>query len=106
MDSVSKCPRGHQHLSEQAPHAELGNGSYPKHLQQRIRGPGGHLSNIESAELLDSAMNGLLQWACLAHLSEENNTPQKALGTHRRVLGKGLPLCVASRYESTDVLEL
>jgi phosphoribosyl 1,2-cyclic phosphodiesterase len=84
----------------------LANGCYPEHLQQRIRGPGGHLSNIESAELLNFAMNGRLQWACLAHLSEENNTPRKALRTHRKVLGKRFPLCIASRYESTDVLEL
>jgi hypothetical protein len=82
------------------------HGSYLVHLQQRIRGPGGHLSNFESAELLSRPAKRRLQWVCLAHLSEENNTPAHAIGTHRQLLGKRFPLLVASRYASRDVLEL
>ena len=51
----------------------LEQGWYPERLKQRIRGPGGHLSNQESAELLSGLGAGRLQWACLAHLSEKNN---------------------------------
>ena len=57
----------------------LQHGPYPPFLQRRIRGPRGHLSNIEAAELLAAAAGERLQWACLAHLSEHNNHPGLAL---------------------------
>jgi phosphoribosyl 1,2-cyclic phosphodiesterase len=84
----------------------LAAGRYPEFLQQRIRGPHGHLSNLDSTALLNGAMGGRLKWACLAHLSEENNSPEVALATHREVLGDRIELFVASRYRATDVLEL
>ncbi len=84
----------------------LAEGPYPEFLQDRIRGPGGHLSNVEAAELLLAAGGKRLKWVCLAHLSEENNNPRVALRAHRKVLGKKLPLHVATRYEATRVLEV
>ena len=83
----------------------LACGPYPAFLKRRIRGPGGHISNIESAELL-AAAGRRLRWACLAHLSEQNNDPDLALRTHRRILGNGLVLHVAGRYGATDVLDV
>lgn len=74
----------------------LEGGPYPWHLKQRIRGLRGHISNEESAELLGTA-NGRLQWAALAHLSGENNTPELAMETHRRTNGGRFPLTLASR---------
>jgi len=83
----------------------LENGPYPWHLQQRIRGPGGHLSNAESADLIKAA--GLkLRWAALAHLSHENNHPDLAFETHRRRIGQYFPLHLASRYDVTPVMEV
>ena len=84
--------------------AMLANGPYPEFVQRRIRGPRGHLSNIEAAELLGAVAGGRLQWACLAHLSEHNNHPNVALRTHRNVVGDRLELLVAGRYAATDVL--
>jgi phosphoribosyl 1,2-cyclic phosphodiesterase len=84
----------------------LAAGPYPEFLKERIRGSGGHLSNTEAARLLRTAAGKRLKWACLAHLSEENNHPNLALRTHREVLGGGLPLHVASRYRPTGVLEV
>jgi phosphoribosyl 1,2-cyclic phosphodiesterase len=83
----------------------LANGPYPLCLQERIRGPRGHLSNIESAELL-RACGRRLQWACLAHLSEQNNRPRLALETHRVISDGTYPLQAASRYEPTGVFAL
>ncbi|MEO8498260.1 MAG: MBL fold metallo-hydrolase [Planctomycetota bacterium] len=83
----------------------LTKGPYLESLKQRIRGQGGHLSNLESAELL-RGVTSRLRWACLAHLSEENNDPDLAVDTHRELLGERLPLFVAGRYEATDVLEV
>ena len=84
----------------------LENGLYPEHLKQRIRGPGGHLSNEESAELLSQVDRGRLQWACLAHLSEKNNCPEVALNTHRELLGDQFPLYVASRYQQSECMKV
>jgi len=70
----------------------LADGPYPEFLKSRIRGPAGHLSNVEAAQLLHDAADGRLRWACLGHLSEQNNEPQTALGTHRKVLGRRFPL--------------
>ena len=70
-------------------------GDYPGWLKARIRGPGGHISNDEAADLLASARG--LEWACLAHLSEENNRPDLALAASRVRLPERMPLFVASR---------
>ncbi len=54
------------------------NGPYPWHLKQRIRSRHGHLSNVESAELLDEIIHPGLEGVFLAHLSEVNNAPDVA----------------------------
>ncbi|HMO14803.1 MAG TPA: MBL fold metallo-hydrolase [Pirellulaceae bacterium] len=85
----------------------LRNGRYPLGLQRRIRGPGGHLSNFEAAELLSRVtLFGRLRWACLCHLSQDNNTPQIAMETHRKLLGRQFPLYISSRTAATPVLSL
>lgn len=84
----------------------LAQGPYPYYLKQRIAGPGGHLSNLEAARLLHDAAGDRLQWACLGHLSEQNNDPQLALDTHRRVLGDRYPLHVASRYDAVGAFQV
>lgn len=84
--------------------AMLEHGPYPAFLKRRIKGEGGHLSNVESAELL--CWGGRLKWACLAHLSQDNNEPSLALKTHRKILGRNLPLHVAGRHAPTDILRL
>ena len=84
----------------------LEHGPYPLRVKQRIRGPGGHISNAEAAELLACADASRLRWACLAHLSENNNHPKIALTTHRDLLGNKIELHVAGRYASTEILEL
>src|SRR5512140_1670221 len=69
----------------------LAHGPYPAYLKQRIRGPRGHISNLEAAEvLLRASKENRLQWACLAHLSEQNNNPDVALRTHRKVMADRL----------------
>jgi len=84
----------------------LANGSYPEWLKERIAGPEGHISNFEAAELLNEAASTRMKWACLGHLSEENNTPKLALETHRKILRDRVPLFVASRYEVSAVMEI
>lgn len=83
----------------------LADGPYPVFLQDRIRGGGGHLSNGEAAALLAEHGCGL-RWACLAHLSEDNNEPALAVETCRQRIGGTLPIHLATRYEASAVMEL
>ncbi len=82
----------------------LTRGPYPAFLKKRIQGPEGHLSNVESAVLLHSGIK--LQWACLSHLSENNNNVSLALKTHHEIGRRNLVLRVASRYRSTGILSI
>jgi phosphoribosyl 1,2-cyclic phosphodiesterase len=82
----------------------LRDGSYPRFLKNRIAGPHGHISNIESAELVGRC-GSRLRWACLGHLSAENNTPELALATHRSVNGK-MSYHVAGRCGAGDLLKV
>jgi phosphoribosyl 1,2-cyclic phosphodiesterase len=56
-------------------------GDYPWSLKQRIRSHHGHLSNVQGAALLREAarISTRLKHVFLAHLSEENNRPEKAM---------------------------
>jgi phosphoribosyl 1,2-cyclic phosphodiesterase len=56
----------------------LQTGPYPWPLKQRIQSRVGHLSNIDSRNLLAELQHDNLRHVVLAHLSEINNTPQKA----------------------------
>jgi len=57
----------------------LRNGNYHDRLKQRVAGRFGHLSNDESAGLLNSLDTSHLQHLIAAHLSEQNNTPELAV---------------------------
>ncbi|MDR2171495.1 MAG: MBL fold metallo-hydrolase [Planctomycetaceae bacterium] len=83
----------------------LANGTYSAPLQERIRGQGGHLSNWETANLIKTA-GKKLRWACLGHISKENNTHDLVLDTYREIVGSKIPPAIASRYEVSEVLEL
>lgn len=62
------------------------DGSYPWSLKQRVRGPHGHLSNDQACELVASSVGPNLSHLVLAHLSDENNHPERALDAAERGL--------------------
>jgi phosphoribosyl 1,2-cyclic phosphodiesterase len=53
----------------------LAQGAYPASLKQRISGNFGHLSNVQSMQMLQQINNGQLKFLIAAHLSENNNSP-------------------------------
>lgn len=59
----------------------LRTSGYPVVVQQRIAGPGGHLSNRDAARLLDEVHHDGLQTVVLAHLSQRCNSEEAARGT-------------------------
>lgn len=62
------------------------DGPYPWPIKQRIRSRTGHLSNESTRQLLTEVLHDELRHVILSHLSETNNTPQKALS----VIGQAL----------------
>ncbi|MEN6609522.1 MAG: MBL fold metallo-hydrolase [Methanoregulaceae archaeon] len=64
----------------------LRNGPYPPSLKRRIQSRVGHLSN-DAARTFLHELNGDLRTLILAHLSEVNNTPEKAHASGRDGLG-------------------
>jgi phosphoribosyl 1,2-cyclic phosphodiesterase len=87
---VTERFRGCRVLVLESNHDEqlLRDGPYPWPLKQRIRGRHGHLSNRESAELLQNLVWEGLEAVFLAHLSEANNTPRRAEDCARTVLDR------------------
>lgn len=55
------------------------DGPYAWPIKQRIRSSHGHLSNEQAGTLLAESVGPDLEHVILAHLSEENNSPEKAL---------------------------
>lgn len=84
------------------------NGPYPWHLKQRIKSRHGHLSNAESAELLEELIHPGLEGIFLAHLSEVNNDPDVALRVAATCLaGQNVcspVLCVGRQQQVSEML--
>lgn len=53
-------------------------GNYPASLRRRIASPYGHLDNAAAARLLSALDRSKLRHLVAAHLSQQNNTPEKA----------------------------
>jgi phosphoribosyl 1,2-cyclic phosphodiesterase len=64
----------------------LANGPYPESLKRRIRSKRGHLSNPAAAAVLRMLGKDAPQ-VVLSHLSEINNTPERARASAREGLG-------------------
>ena len=83
------------------------NGPYPWPIKQRIKSRAGHLSNEASKNLLKELQHDRLKYVMLAHLSQTNNTPEKALNE----MGQAITRCnaqldVASQDECGALLRL
>ncbi len=85
----------------------LVNGPYPWHLKQRIRSRLGHLSNQDTGNLISELKTDRLKHVILAHLSEENNCPKKAIQeVSKRLNGSDIALHVAGPCEPGSVIKL
>jgi len=63
----------------------LSKSKYPKNLKDRIQGNYGHLSNIQSLEILKKINLKNLKWLGAAHLSKENNTDELVRNVWKKV---------------------
>ena len=88
----------------------LRDGPYSWDLKQRVRGRLGHLSNPDSARLLQRIVSDELKAVILAHMSQTNNRAELALSCARDSLqdfltNRGLLMC-ASQDEIGPTVEL
>jgi phosphoribosyl 1,2-cyclic phosphodiesterase len=86
----------------------LTEGPYPWPLKQRIKSRNGHLSNQDSRDLLGEVKHQNLCHVILAHLSEANNTPEKALASVGQAIGEKdrFKLHVACQERCSDLVVL
>ncbi len=83
----------------------LDNENYPWVLKQRVKSRKGHLSNEEAGELLAEIVHKDLDHIVLAHLSQDNNSPQKAFDVIQPVIaGFDVRLSVASQQEPDEMI--
>jgi phosphoribosyl 1,2-cyclic phosphodiesterase len=77
----------------------LEEGPYPLELKRRIRGADGHLSNHQAGEVLEGLLHDELKLVVLAHMSDSNNYPHKAVeqanATLRKNGRKGIKVLVS-----------
>ncbi len=64
----------------------LKNGVYPEYLKERILSDRGHLSNDACAKFIPHLAQNGTKRIILAHLSKDNNTPQKAYAASLKAL--------------------
>ena len=86
--------------------------SYPYLLKERIKGPNGHLSNLDAGKTISYLMNYGLNNVMLGHLSKENNFPELAYKTvveelmENNIAETSLHLSVASRFEVSPIIDV
>ncbi|MDP2341633.1 MAG: MBL fold metallo-hydrolase [Deltaproteobacteria bacterium] len=85
----------------------LKTGPYTPHLKRRIASRFGHVDNVDGAKLLSMANSTALSRVLCAHLSEVNNTPDKALDAAREVVdGRDVDVAVAPQHAPTPWLRV
>jgi phosphoribosyl 1,2-cyclic phosphodiesterase len=86
----------------------LRTGPYPEVLKRRIRSRRGHLSNVAAAACL-RALGCDAGTVILGHLSEINNTPEKALASAKEGLGLycgGVRVVVGKQHEVSETVPI
>jgi phosphoribosyl 1,2-cyclic phosphodiesterase len=91
----------------------LVNGQYPYYLKKRIQSDTGHLGNHQASGFLAEVINDNISHICLAHLSKNNNTPEKALNTLEQTLrekgirlGENQKIIVLNRNVPTEIIRI
>lgn len=85
----------------------LMEGPYPRFLKERVISDKGHLSNKTTANYLSKIIGENTKNIILAHLSETNNTKEKALEAIREAnLRKEINVLIADQYEAGPLIEV
>jgi len=77
---------------------------YPESVKERIRGGMGHLSNLQSAQMVRYYVSDRLKHLVLCHISENANTYSNVLSIHNRLHGGSYRITLAPRDEISEVI--
>jgi len=86
----------------------LRDGPYTWPLKKRISGGWGHLSNRQSAQVIERAAGARLRRVVATHLSRTNNTPQLVAAELAQALaraGRDVPFEVADQIDGLEVFD-
>lgn len=85
----------------------LMDGPYPRFLKERVISDKGHLSNSTTAKYLSKIIGERTKNIILAHLSETNNTKEKALeAIQQEHLREDIAVLIADQYEAGPLIEV
>lgn len=84
----------------------LMDGPYPRFLKERVISDKGHLSNNTTAKYLKKIIGVNTKTIVLAHLSEKNNTEEKALEAMKNEGLDKLNIIIAKQYEESEMIEV
>ena len=85
----------------------LMDGPYPRFLKERVISDSGHLSNRTTSKYLKKIIGPNTKTIILAHLSETNNTPDKALEAIKEVeLPENIQVLLADQYKEGPIIEV
>jgi len=86
----------------------LKDGPYPAFLKKRILGKQGHLSNVQSSEMLVKVVCPRTKHVTLAHISRENNTPEIAFEEADKAFSKGKKpeITPASQFDIGNIIKI
>ena len=85
----------------------LMDGPYPRFLKERVISDSGHLSNSTTAKYLKKIVGPKTKTIVLAHLSETNNTPEKAMeAIQEQELPKNIKIIIAEQYKEGPIIEV
>lgn len=85
----------------------LMDGPYPRFLKERVISDRGHLSNKTTASYLKKIIGKSTKIVVLAHLSEKNNTEEKAIEAMQVAdIDKMVSIKIAKQYEELPMIEV
>lgn len=85
----------------------LMEGPYPRFLKERVISDIGHLSNYTTSKYLTKIVGPNTKTIILAHLSETNNTKEKALETIKSEnLDDNINILIADQYDIGPMIEV
>lgn len=84
-------------------------GPYPFHLKQRVKSRQGHLSNEQAVGIISQVIHPGLKNLVLAHLSEQNNTPdiaRQVMEFYLKAINYELNLFISLQNQPTPIMDI
>jgi phosphoribosyl 1,2-cyclic phosphodiesterase len=82
------------------------NGPYPADLKERVGSSTGHISNYQAQALIKKVVSPKLAHLILLHLSDDNNSLEKAGEMKELLSDSGTKLTISLQTEPTDLIKI